>query len=83
MSPEPEPMTADLEAIAERLDAERPIPRAGFRGELRRRVLRSPRTHEARPRRLQLLITAYASSGLALLAVAAIGLAGAGPFAAG
>jgi len=37
---------------------------------------------QAPPRRLRLLIAAYAGSGVLLLAIAAIGVAGAGPFAA-
>jgi hypothetical protein len=35
------------------------------------------------PARLRLIIAAFASSGTALLAIAAIGLAGVGPLAAG
>ena len=36
--------------------------------------------NEATSRRLRFLITAYASSGAALLAIAAVGIAGVGPF---
>lgn len=73
---EPDP---ELDAIARRLEAERPVPRAAFRGELRRQLLASGRPRTA-PQRLRLLIGAYASGGTALLAVAAVGLAGLGPF---
>jgi hypothetical protein len=73
----------DLDGLGERLDAERPVPRALFRGELRRQLLESLGARPARPRRLRLLIAAYGGSGLLLLAIAAIGVAGAGPFAAG
>jgi hypothetical protein len=61
------------------LEQERPVPRPAFRGELARQLhARSPR-----PQRMRLLIGAYAGSGLALLAVVAVGLAGAGPLAPG
>jgi len=69
--------TEDHGELEHRLEASRPVPRAAFRGELRRRLLqnRAP----ARPPRLRLMIAAYAGSGFALLAIAAIGVAGAGP----
>jgi hypothetical protein len=66
-------------AIVARLEAERPIPRPAFRGELRRRLLSAPPT--TAPRRMRLLITGYSAAGLSLLTVAAVGLVGAGPFA--
>lgn len=69
--------TADIER---RLEAERPVPHAGFRGELRRRLVTA--STAARPRRIRMLVAAYGGSGLMLLVVAAIGVAGAGPFAA-
>ena len=65
--------------IEERLAAERPVPRAGFRAEMRAHLLGSLR--ETPPRRLRLLIATYAGSGAALLVVAAIGVAGVGPLA--
>jgi hypothetical protein len=69
----------ELRPIAERLERERPIPRPAFRGELRRRLLVAP----GQPRqRIRLLIGAYATSGLALLLVGALGVAGSGPLAA-
>ena len=40
------------------------------------------RERTSRPPRLRLMIAAYAGSGLVLLAIAAIGLAGGGPLAA-
>ena len=70
-----------LDAIVERLGAERPIPRAGFRAELRSHLIDASRERTPAPRRLRLLITAYAVSGAALLVVAATGVAGAGPLA--
>ena len=69
----------ELEGVASRLEAERPVPRAAFRGELRRHLL-GMRRDASPPQRLRLLITAYAGTGTALLAVAAVGLAGVGPF---
>jgi hypothetical protein len=73
-------MNEGLDRIADRLRAERPVPAPGFRGELRRRLLVGGRRPIA-PRRLRLLITAYAGSGAVLMAIAAIGLAGVGPLA--
>lgn len=67
----------EVEAI---LVSEKPVPRAAFRGELRRALLSSPLA--SRPPRLRLLIGACATSGLALLLVAVVGVAGAGPLAA-
>ena len=63
--------------IEERLAAERPVPRAGFRAEMRTQLLDSLR--KAPPRRLRLLIATYAGSGAALLVIAAVGVAGVGP----
>ena len=69
----------ETEGIAARLEAERPIPHPAFRGELRRQLIgAAPPTAR---RRVRFLITGYSAAGLALLTVAAVGLAGAGPFA--
>ncbi len=68
----------ELVALAERLDRERPVLSAGFRGELRRRLLvgaGAPR----RLARLRLLITGYASTGTLLLLLGAASAAGIGP----
>ena len=70
-----------LDDIASRLEDERPIPSAGFRGELRRGLIARLERDAFAGARLRRLIFAYATSGAALLAVAAVGLAGAGPFA--
>lgn len=66
--------------IERRLSVARPLPRASFRDDLRRRLLapRDPQQHA----RLRLLVVAYAGSGGLLLAMVALGIAGAGPFAA-
>jgi hypothetical protein len=74
----------ELAAIAERLERERPVPAATFRGELRRSLQRGPRPEPALPRaRARILVAAYGGCGTVLLAVAAVGVAGAGPFATG
>ena len=75
---DPEP---DLDQVAERLVAERPIPTPGFRANLRRHLLTGAHGHHPAPRRLRLLIGAYAGSGAALLLVVAVGVLGAGPLA--
>jgi hypothetical protein len=68
--------------IAGRLARERPVPRAGFRAELRSRLLVSARRWESAPPRLRRLIYVYAGSGAAMLAAVAAGVIGAGPLAA-
>jgi hypothetical protein len=67
----------ELQRLASRLVAERPVPAAAFRGDLRRRII------VARPsgRRLQLRIASYLATGTALLAVAAFGVNDVGPLA--
>jgi hypothetical protein len=72
-----------LDRIAARLEAERPIPRPAFRGELRRELTRTALRRPAAPPRLRVMIASFAGSGIALLAIAAIGLAGGGPLAPG
>jgi hypothetical protein len=72
---------AALLATAERLEHERPVPSAGFRAMLRRRLLDASGAGHARPGRLRTLVAVYAGSGSSLLAIAAIGLAGVGPLA--
>jgi hypothetical protein len=68
----------DLIALAERLDRERPVPSAAFRGDLRRRLTAGGAAHR-RPARLRLLITSYAGAGSALLLIGAVSAAGLGP----
>jgi hypothetical protein len=69
----------ELADMGEHLLRSRPVPAAAFRGDLRRRLMadRGPR----RPQRLWLRVAATSGSGLVLLAVAAIGVLGAGPLA--
>jgi hypothetical protein len=74
-------MTEELDPIAQRLQSERLVPSAGYRGELRRRLV-STQEAGSDPPRLGLLIGIYAALGVVLLAIAVVGLAGAGPLAA-
>ena len=71
----------ELSAVAARLENERPIPAPGFRGELRRRLVAAAERRGTTPERLRLWIAGYATSGTTLLAIAAVGVAGIGPFA--
>ncbi|MFT3865053.1 MAG: hypothetical protein QM729_12330 [Solirubrobacterales bacterium] len=70
---------ARLTEVADRLERTRPVPRAAFRGDLRRHLL-NPRTTAAPAERWRLLVATYSALGALLLAIAAVGLAGAGPF---
>ena len=69
----------DVERTAKRLEAECPAPSHGFQAGLRRQLTEARASARRRDR---VLVAAYAGFGTALLAIAAIGLAGAGPFAA-
>ena len=72
---------AALTAVAARLERDRPLPAPGFRGDLHRR-LETVRASAVAPRQIRALALSSALSGLVLLAVAAVGVAGSGPFAA-
>jgi len=86
---EPTPPNDPLDSIeaseagtVTRLRADRPIPAPAFRGELKRHLGSEPGGPRSSfgafsPRTLA---TGYLGAGLILLAVAAAGLAGAGPF---
>ena len=70
----------ELVRLAERLQRERPVPCAGFRGELRRRLeAGGARSARARPPRLRALIAGYATAGALLLLAGALSAAGSGP----
>jgi hypothetical protein len=71
----------ELDDVAARLGAERAVPSGAFRGELKRQLLADGQPQLARPD-LRRVITAYAGGGAALIAIAAVGLVGVGPFAA-
>ena len=75
-----------LVALARRLQAETPLPTPTFRADLRRRLMGGPagrRLGTLTPHFARTLAFWCVASGLVLLAVAAIGLAGTGPFAPG
>ena len=67
----------ELLETARLLEEQRPVPRPIFRGRLARQL----RAESTNPQRVRRLIAAYAGSGLVLLMVVAIGLAGVGPLA--
>jgi len=69
----------ELIALAARLTGERPVPTAGFRGALRRRLVDA--AGRPRPQRLWALIAGFAGSGTMLLFVGALSAAGVGPLA--
>ena len=76
-----EPGTPDeLITLAERLERERPVPSASFRGNLRRLLLAGG-ADRPRPGRLRVLIAGYATAGSLLLFVGALSAAGVGPLA--
>ncbi len=67
-----------VKPVALRLEAERPVPSAMFRGELRRSLLGGARA-VSRPARLRLQIALYGGGGLTLLLAGASSAAGLGP----
>jgi hypothetical protein len=71
---------ARLRATAERLERDRPLPRPAFRGDLRRSLLAPRRVPAGAAGRWRVLVATYSGLGALLLAVAAVGLAGVGPF---
>lgn len=73
----------ELRELATRLERERPVPSAAFRGNLRRALLaeRQRRVPVLRSH-YRLVATSYACVGVFALVVAALGVAGSGPFAA-
>jgi hypothetical protein len=78
-----EPAEAErMVAVGMQLSAARPLPDPNFRGELRRRLAGAQASGAPAPGRVRALAAAYALSGLLLLAVAGVGVAGGGPFAA-
>ena len=73
---------AAIDDLAQLLRDERPRPRPAVRAELRGRLSRlDARPSRWQPRRPARIALSYAGSGLLLLLVAAIGLAGIGPLA--
>lgn len=68
----------ELIRLAERLEHDRPVPSAAFRGALRRRLV-AEGTQATRPVGLRRLITSYASGGVFLLLVGVASAGGIGP----
>jgi hypothetical protein len=73
----PDSERAELEQLATRLVADRPVPAPAFRGDLRRRLV--ARRSMRAPARRQAI--ACLTSGFALLLVAALGVGDIGPLA--
>nr|MBA2240350.1 hypothetical protein [Solirubrobacterales bacterium] len=69
-----------LDELAGRLQAERPLPAPGFRGELGRMLASESATAQRRRQpalaRLRVLIGVHATSGTGLLALAFLGVVG-------
>ena len=70
----------ELIGMAVRLTEGRPVPRPGFRSVIRSRLLGG--SHVVPRSRIAALIFGYSTAGTLLLAIAAVGLIGVGPFAA-
>jgi hypothetical protein len=62
------------EDLAHRLTIARPVPPAGFRGQLGRRLAECDRGYGPRPERLRLMVAGYLGAGGLLMALAALGL---------
>jgi hypothetical protein len=73
--------TAEDQRTAAILERERPVPRAAFRGELRRRLL-GTRRGAPLGTRWWVLSGSYLGAGLLCFASALLGVVGVGPFAA-
>lgn len=69
--PETELSTQENE-IAERLDRERPVPAAGFRGALARYLVVRDPGFGPRPARLPAMVCAFLGTGGVLIALAAL-----------
>jgi hypothetical protein len=60
-------LTSEEVALAEQLEADRPVPAAGFRGALGRHITSEDPGFGPRPRRLVLIVSGYVASGALLL----------------
>ena len=70
-------LTAEEQVVAEQLEAARPVPAAGFRGGLRRRLAALDPHHGPRPVRLRLIVSGYLGAGALLLAIGSLQAMGA------
>jgi hypothetical protein len=80
MSEDPEPtieLTAAEHALADQLEHDRPLPAAGFRGGLGRRLEALDPGYGPRPERLRLIVCGYLSGAAVLLALATLQVTGA------
>jgi hypothetical protein len=77
MSEDPTDLT-ELEgtepSLATHLTIARPVPGAGFRGALSRRLSELDHGYGPRPSRLRLMVAGYLGAGGLLIALAAVGL---------
>ncbi len=73
---DPELDSADRE-LGERLGRDRPVPTAGFRGILARRLAERDPGYGPRPRWLVPIVSGCVSGGLALILLSALGATGA------
>ena len=69
----------EIDDLGRRLRQERAHPPAALRSKIRASLSERADPASWRPRNLRVLAGAYVASGFALLAIAAIGLSGAGP----
>ncbi len=60
------------EQLGAELAAERPVPAAGFRGELRRRLTAQDPGYGPRPPRLRVAVATLIAAGLLLIAIGAL-----------
>jgi hypothetical protein len=79
----PEGSRRELEETARLLEDSRPVPSPAFRGALQRSLARRRGSFTRRAQiHARRIVLAYGGSGTVMLVVAAVGLAGIGPFAA-
>ncbi len=65
-------LTAEERSLTERLDAQRPVPVASFRGALKRRLATLDPGYRPRPARLRLFVSAYLVAGSLLVGSGAL-----------
>jgi hypothetical protein len=65
-------LTAEERTLAGRLEADRPVPAAGFRGLLGRHLANQDLGYGPRPARLRLVSFGYLTASVLLLAVGAL-----------
>ena len=73
MTDEPAELEPAEQDLADRLKLSRPVPPAGFRGQLGRRLADRDPGYGPRPERLRLMVAGYLGAGGLLIALAALG----------